>query len=81
LGHYTATGLGVDKLHGCSVLVVEDEPFVALDLAEALKGAGAHVVTAHKVADAVAAVDKIRSKPRWSISNSAEKICRRCVNT
>jgi DNA-binding response OmpR family regulator len=42
------------------VLVVEDEPLVALDLTEALKDAGAHVVTAHKIADAIAAVDRVK---------------------
>ena len=40
-------------LHGCRVLVVEDEPLVALDIADALKSAGADVVIARTLKDAV----------------------------
>jgi CheY-like chemotaxis protein len=34
------------SLAECKILIVEDEPFVALDVAEALEEAGAEVVTA-----------------------------------
>jgi DNA-binding response OmpR family regulator len=33
-------------LVGCTILVVEDEPLVALDIADAFKNAGAHVLIA-----------------------------------
>jgi len=45
--HRLAGGAPVDRadLVGLSVLVLEDEPLVALDIVEALKGAGASVFT------------------------------------
>jgi CheY-like chemotaxis protein len=49
-----------NSLNGCSVLVVEDEPLLALDLAEGLTAAGANVVAAHAIADACAAIEKIK---------------------
>jgi len=42
------------SLQGCSILVVEDEPLIALDVADALQKAGAQVATTHTVRDAVA---------------------------
>jgi DNA-binding response OmpR family regulator len=44
-------------LVGQSVLVVEDEPLIALDIVEGLKGAGASVFTAHCLRDALALAD------------------------
>ena len=38
-------------LIGCSVLVVEDEPLIALDIVEQLRQAGACVFTAHHLQD------------------------------
>jgi DNA-binding response OmpR family regulator len=40
-------------LAGRSILVVEDEPLIALDLAEHFEGAGAKVLSAAKAADAL----------------------------
>jgi CheY-like chemotaxis protein len=45
---------------GCSVLVIEDEPLVALDTTEALRFAGAQVTCAHSVLDARVAVEMSR---------------------
>jgi DNA-binding response OmpR family regulator len=42
-----------DRLGGCIVLVVEDEPLVGLDIAEILTSAGAKVVSASTVAAAI----------------------------
>jgi DNA-binding response OmpR family regulator len=50
----------VEKLAGRNVLVVEDEPLVALDITTALQDAGAHVVTAHSLADATAVMERIK---------------------
>jgi DNA-binding response OmpR family regulator len=41
-------GLG---LSGHTVLVVEDEPLIALDIVDAMRNAGASVLTAHKLMD------------------------------
>ena len=49
-----------NSLNGYNVLIVEDEPLVALDLTETLTRAGAHVVAAHSIAQAVAAIEKIK---------------------
>lgn len=38
-------------LSGHTVLVVEDEPLIALDIVEAMRKAGASVLTAHLLAD------------------------------
>ncbi len=43
----------VGQLVGRLVLVVEDEPLVALDVADCLKAAGAQVVIARTLADAL----------------------------
>ena len=40
-------------LAGCTVLVVEDEPLVALDIADAFKGAGAQVIVSRTLQDAL----------------------------
>ena len=40
-------------LAGCTVLVVEDEPLVALDIADAFKGAGAQVIISRTLEDAL----------------------------
>jgi CheY-like chemotaxis protein len=42
------------ELDGCLVLVVEDEPIIALHIAETLKKAGARVVIARTLEDAIA---------------------------
>jgi CheY-like chemotaxis protein len=48
----------VQDLAGCNVLVVEDEPLVALDLAQALDRAGADVGIVRSIAEGIAAVEK-----------------------
>ena len=45
------------QLAGLTVLVVEDEPLLALEIAEALTASGAHAVCARRIADAIQAVD------------------------
>jgi DNA-binding response OmpR family regulator len=40
-------------LHGCLVLVVEDEPLVALDVCQSLEAAGARLITARTLATAL----------------------------
>ena len=40
-------------LAGCTVLVVEDEPLVALDIADAFKAAGAQVIISRTLQDAL----------------------------
>src|SRR5262245_28235885 len=40
-------------LRGCSVLIVEDEPLIALDLHRAISAAGASVLAANSVSDAL----------------------------
>jgi CheY-like chemotaxis protein len=44
------------QLAGRTILVVEDEPLVALEVVAALKACGAHVVSASRVAEAVSSV-------------------------
>lgn len=51
--------MNCSQLAGRVVLVVEDEPLVGLDLAEALTSLGARVVSAHAVAGAIMAVDRV----------------------
>jgi DNA-binding response OmpR family regulator len=48
-------GTSVESLAGYSILVVDDEPFVATSVSEALTDAGADVVTAHDLRTALAA--------------------------
>jgi DNA-binding response OmpR family regulator len=48
-------GTSVGSLGGYSILVVDDEPFVATGVSEALSDAGADVVTAHDLRTALAA--------------------------
>jgi DNA-binding response OmpR family regulator len=47
-------------LSGHCILVVEDEPLVSLDIADALTACGAHVVCSPNIAGAVAIVDHQR---------------------
>jgi DNA-binding response OmpR family regulator len=49
-----------DKLDGALILVVEDEPLIALDISASLKDAGAQVVQAANVEGALAAIDRQR---------------------
>jgi DNA-binding response OmpR family regulator len=42
-----------DACYGCLVLIVEDEPLIALDLAETFKNAGARVVISGTLDDAM----------------------------
>jgi DNA-binding response OmpR family regulator len=44
----------MSQLDGCLVLIVEDEPIIALDIAESFKKAGAKVVIARTLEDAMA---------------------------
>ena len=39
------------SLRGCSILIVEDEPLIALDIAEGFRTAGASVLCAHNLSD------------------------------
>jgi DNA-binding response OmpR family regulator len=45
--------VGSGELTGCSILVVEDEPLISIDVQGALKGAGASVMAATDATDAV----------------------------
>jgi|SRR5262245_14192247 len=45
-----------DKLDGALILVVEDEPLIALDISSSLRDAGAQVVKAANVESALAAI-------------------------
>jgi len=45
-------------LQGHLILVVEDEPLIALDVADALQKAGAQVETTHTIRNAVALAEK-----------------------
>jgi DNA-binding response OmpR family regulator len=45
------------SLAGCSILVCEDEPVIALDIANAFTNAGARVLTARSLADALIAIE------------------------
>jgi CheY-like chemotaxis protein len=47
-------------LQNCSILVVEDEPLIALDVAHAFQNAGAQVATTHTVRDALALAENNR---------------------
>ena len=44
-------------LTGCSILVVEDEPLIAIDIANAFTQAGARVLTVRSLRDALTAVE------------------------
>jgi DNA-binding response OmpR family regulator len=46
------------SLAGHSILIVEDEPLIALDLRSAFERAGANVITAHSLPEAVRHVDE-----------------------
>ena len=46
----------MDLLDGRSILVADDEPIIGLDIAEALRGEGATVVSAHNVKTAITLV-------------------------
>jgi CheY-like chemotaxis protein len=45
------------SLAGCSILIVEDEPLIALDIAQAFERAGAVVLNARTLVDAVRLVE------------------------
>ena len=45
------------SLSGCVILVVEDEPLIALDIAECLQAEGASVHTAHSLAEGLRLAD------------------------
>lgn len=44
----------MERIKGETIFVAEDEPLVGLDIADALSTAGANVVSAHNVKDALA---------------------------
>lgn len=46
-----------DTLAGCVVLVVEDEPLIALDIIDAFEKVGADVLSAHSLAEAIRLVE------------------------
>jgi DNA-binding response OmpR family regulator len=50
-----ATGMTVGPLGGYSILVVDDEPLIAIGLNDALRDAGAEVLTAHDLTTALEA--------------------------
>ena len=45
-------------LAGCLILIVEDEPLIALDIAQAFEGAGAYVLKTRVLQDAVRLVER-----------------------
>src|SRR5262245_63680247 len=45
------------SLAGCSILICEDEPLIALDIADAFSNAGARVMTVRSLADALTALE------------------------
>ena len=45
------------SLAGCSILICEDEPLIALGIADAFTNAGARVLTVRSLADALVAVE------------------------
>jgi DNA-binding response OmpR family regulator len=45
------------SLAGCSILICEDEPLIALSIADAFTNAGARVLTARSLADALIAIE------------------------
>jgi DNA-binding response OmpR family regulator len=45
------------SLAGCSILICEDEPLIALGIADALSRAGARVLKVRSIADALIAVE------------------------
>lgn len=47
-----------DHLRGRTVLLIEDEPLIALDLADELEAAGAHVICARSPQAACRAIDQ-----------------------
>jgi DNA-binding response OmpR family regulator len=49
--------MGSSSLAGCSILICEDEPLIALDIADAFTAAGARVVTVGSVAEAFMVVE------------------------
>jgi DNA-binding response OmpR family regulator len=49
--------MGSASLAGCSILICEDEPLIALSIADAFTGAGARVVTARSFACALIAME------------------------
>ena len=51
------TTMSSASLAGCSILVCEDEPLIALDIANAFSNAGARVVMASSLAQAFIAVE------------------------
>jgi DNA-binding response OmpR family regulator len=46
-----------NSLAGCSILICEDEPLIALSIADAFTNAGARVLTARSLADALIAIE------------------------
>ena len=51
------TNLNSTGLAGCSILICEDEPLIALAIADAFTGAGARVLTVRSLARALIAVE------------------------
>ena len=45
-------------LRGRHILIVEDDPVIALDMTEALKATGASITTAHTLAQALALIEQ-----------------------
>lgn len=56
------------SLAGRSILIVEDEPLIALDLVKAFKQAGAVVLATRSLADATPLAEQMVSQPRSSTS-------------
>ena len=56
-GPVTSASLG-DHLRGRTVLLIEDEPLIALDIADELEAAGAHVICARSPQTACHAIDQ-----------------------
>ena len=45
------------SLQGCTVLVTEDEPLIALDIQQAIEAAGGHAVLGTRLSDALQVID------------------------
>ena len=55
------------NLAGHTILVVEEQPLIALDLQRALEGAGAEVVVARNKTEALGHVGQLSSRRAFSI--------------
>ena len=69
-------GRSLERIKGQMIFVAEDEPLVSLDIADALRAAGANVVSAHNVKDALTMLRRLTYPPQFSTRISLEKAVR-----